>query len=333
MPVTPATLVNSRACSGRSARRSRRARAALRAARPSTARAATRRILSSSFIRLTRVCRRPAVSTRIGSRPLRLPRLDRVEHHGRRIGAFARADDVDAGALRPDLELLDGRGAKRVGGARRAAACPTLQQFASLPTVVVLPVPLTPTISMTCGVAVRSRRLRHRREDRADLVLDQSRRLSPSPVCCLDGGDDPLGRGDADVGRDQQLLERLDRVDVDRPSLRARRVRPAGRSRRTARRSAAWFWTALREGDRKIPFDLRRLPVRPLRPQHQLLDAPRRRCGAGEHLRHLRGDRQLDAVRAPSASAASVVRTPSATIFMPARTSASGRPRASSTPT
>ncbi len=37
--------------------------------------------------------------------------------------------------------------------------------------------------------------------------------------------------------------------------------------------------------------------------------------------------------RAPSASAASVVRTPSATIFMPARMSGSERPRASSRPT
>ena len=55
---------------------------------------------------------------------------------------------------------------------------------------------------------------------------------------------------------------------------------------------------------------------------------------AGQQLGHLRRDRQLDAVarrRAPSA--ASVVRTPSATIFMPARTSCSERPRASSMPT
>ena len=79
--------------------------------------AAMRRILSSSCIRLTRVCRRPAVSTSTGSRPLRLGRGDRIEHDRGRIGALSRADHVDAGALAQISELLDGRGAKRVGRA------------------------------------------------------------------------------------------------------------------------------------------------------------------------------------------------------------------------
>ena len=37
----------------------------------------------------------------------------------------------------------------------------------------------------------------------------------------------PLGRGDADVGRDQQLFERLDRLDVDRTRPLLRLVRAA----------------------------------------------------------------------------------------------------------
>src|SRR5918996_4699 len=46
------------------------------------------------------------------------------EHDSGGIGARARADDVHAGAVRPNLELLDGGGAKRVCGAdeRRLAA-------------------------------------------------------------------------------------------------------------------------------------------------------------------------------------------------------------------
>ena len=47
----------------------------------------------------------------------RLGRRDRVERHRRRIGARLRAHEIDAGALGPDRELLDRRGAKRVGRA------------------------------------------------------------------------------------------------------------------------------------------------------------------------------------------------------------------------
>ena len=105
---------------------------------------------------------------------LRLAGRDRVEHDRRRIGAFARAHHVDAGAPRPDLELLDGRGAKGIGGAdQRPLALRLLSRFASLPTVVVLPVPLTPTISMTCGGVGDDDRRVDRGEDGADLLLDQ----------------------------------------------------------------------------------------------------------------------------------------------------------------
>ena len=44
-------------------------------------------------------------------------RLDRVERDGRRVGAARAADELGAGALGPDLELLLRRGAERVRGA------------------------------------------------------------------------------------------------------------------------------------------------------------------------------------------------------------------------
>src|SRR5688572_20490064 len=54
-------------------------------------------------------------------------------------------------------------------------------------------------------------------EDFADLVLHEIAQALATPSTSSDGVDDALGRGDADVGRDQQLLERFDRVHVHRP--------------------------------------------------------------------------------------------------------------------
>mgnify|MGYP003694550883 CR=1 FL=1 len=94
---------------------------------------------------------------------------------GRRIGALPRARTMlDAGAPRPDLELLDGGGAERVGGTNRAVARPScFSRFASLPTVVVLPVPLTPTISDDLRMVLDGDRTIDRVEDAPDLLLDQ----------------------------------------------------------------------------------------------------------------------------------------------------------------
>ena len=50
----------------------------------------------------------------------RAPGLDRVEGDGRRVGAAGAADEVGARPLGPDLELLLGRGAERVGRADAA---------------------------------------------------------------------------------------------------------------------------------------------------------------------------------------------------------------------
>ena len=45
-----------------------------------------------------------------------------VEERGGRVAALAGLDDVDAGALRPDFELLDGGGAEGIGCAEQDGA-------------------------------------------------------------------------------------------------------------------------------------------------------------------------------------------------------------------
>jgi hypothetical protein len=65
-------------------------------------------------------------------------------------------------------------------------------------------------------MSVRSRHL-DAIEDLADLLLDQITQALAVARPRPDGGDDGFGRGESDVGRDQQLLERLDGLDVDGP--------------------------------------------------------------------------------------------------------------------
>jgi len=48
-------------------------------------------------------------------------------------------NQIDARALRPNFQLLDGGGAKRVGGAQKNLAASPRKRCASLPMVVVLP--------------------------------------------------------------------------------------------------------------------------------------------------------------------------------------------------
>ena len=83
--------------------------------------------------------------------PARARRLDGVECDRSRIGAAAGADEVGSGALGPDLELLLGGGAERVGSTEHDRAPVSASFAASLPIVVVFPVPLTPTTRITRG--------------------------------------------------------------------------------------------------------------------------------------------------------------------------------------
>ena len=76
----------------------------------------TRTIFSSSPISSVRFCRRPAVSTSTTSTPCVLAAVERVEGEARRIGARLARHHAGAGALAPDLELIDGGGAEGVAG-------------------------------------------------------------------------------------------------------------------------------------------------------------------------------------------------------------------------
>ena len=76
----------------------------------------------------------------------------RVEGEARRVGALLARDDARAGALAPDLQLLDRGGAERVAGGEHDRPCLRRANLAaSLPMVVVLPEPLTPTTRITNG--------------------------------------------------------------------------------------------------------------------------------------------------------------------------------------
>ena len=77
--------------------------------------------------------------------PASLPSLNSIEDDRGRVGAGARAHDVDRRAPRPRLDLVDGRRAKRVGCTDQRVSPSQRQRCASFATVVVLPVPLTPT--------------------------------------------------------------------------------------------------------------------------------------------------------------------------------------------
>ena len=77
--------------------------------------------------------------------------LDAVEDHRARVAALGPADDLDARALGPRRELLGGGGAERVAGGEQHERPSSTCWLASLPIVVVLPTPLTPTNIHTFG--------------------------------------------------------------------------------------------------------------------------------------------------------------------------------------
>ena len=134
---------------------------------------ATRRTLRSSSIRL-RLGVQPTGGVGehevdvAGRRP-----LDAVEDHRAGVAALVAADELGSAALGPRVQLLGGGGAERVaGGHQHAAALVAAAAAPTLPIVVVLPTPLTPTNSHTFGDARPRRprsaaRGRRRRADRS----------------------------------------------------------------------------------------------------------------------------------------------------------------------
>jgi hypothetical protein len=53
-------------------------------------------------------------------------------------------------------------------------------------------------------------------ENGADLLLHQIAEALAAARACFHGADDPIRRRDTNVRGDQQLLERIDRIDIDR---------------------------------------------------------------------------------------------------------------------
>ncbi len=102
-------------------------------------------------MRLTRVCSRPAVSTRIGSRPFAFP--DVIASNTTAAGsAPSRARTTSTPARAAQISSCSTAAARNVSAAQMSGFSPSLfNRFASLPTVVVFPVPFTPTIKTTFG--------------------------------------------------------------------------------------------------------------------------------------------------------------------------------------
>ena len=98
------------------------------------------------------MCRRPAVSTRTTSTPARAPSTTASKATLAGSAPSRPADDRRSRRAWPSLQLLDGRGAEGVGRRTISTVLPSpTGRGASLPMVVVLPVPLTPTIIHTAG--------------------------------------------------------------------------------------------------------------------------------------------------------------------------------------
>ncbi len=148
-------------------------------------------------------------------------RLNRVEHDRRRIRSLFRADDIHVRALGPDRELLDRGRAERVSGAHKGLLTRSFEEIRQLADGRRLAGAVDADNQRHLRmVPVRRGRLVHCVEDAPDLVLDEIAQAFAAVRARADGGDNLFGGGDADVGGNQQLLERFDRIDVDFPGAR-----------------------------------------------------------------------------------------------------------------
>ena len=149
--------------------------------------------------------------------------LHGVEDHGTGIAPLGAAHDLDAGALRPLVELLGGGGPEGVARGQSTERPAAFWRRATLPMVVVFPTPFTPTKSHTHvpsppkrelgaagGVERSPQVLAQRRDDRVGAA--QLTVVHPGAQVLEQGG----GRGHADVGTQQGLFEVVPRLVVDR---------------------------------------------------------------------------------------------------------------------
>ena len=194
-----------------------------------------------------------------GIEPSRLRRRHGVEGDRARIGARPLGDDRARRAARPRRAAA--RSPPRGTCQRRQApgSVPRpCRRCASLAMVVVLPVPLTPTNRITDGAAPSSKRSRPGPGQAiADLGAQRATRVLAAPAAvALEAGarglDELEGRGSADVGGDERLLDlvpgRLGGGAIPAPRIvRSRAPRPDGRARSpmpAGSRMAAARWPA-----------------------------------------------------------------------------------------
>ena len=114
-------------------------------------RSTTRLTLPSSSIRPVLVCSRPAVSTSTTSTPVSMPRL--TASNAMAAGSPPSGPrTVSAPTRDPHVCSWSAAAARKVSAAPSSTVRPSATRTrASLPQVVVLPVPFTPTTSTTAG--------------------------------------------------------------------------------------------------------------------------------------------------------------------------------------
>ena len=140
---------------------------------------------------------------------------------------------------RPRSRLVAGRGAERIGGGEDDASAGSRLRVASLPMVVVLPVPLTPTIRTTAGGSPGPRAASPRvvaRTARSAHVGPRLRRHRARPARGLDD----LGGKRADVAGDRALLDLVPvsgSIALSTSSPRRRAMKPLRLRRRPFSRS------------------------------------------------------------------------------------------------
>ncbi len=155
----------------------------------------------------------------------RLARRDGVEDDGRRVGARARPDEIHPRARRPDLELLHGSRAERIGGADEGRPPAVLDEARQLADGRRLARAVDADDHHDVWpMAVGGGHIGGAK-DLEDLGLDEIAQRRVPAIPGADGVDDALCRGDADVSRDQRLLECVDRLDVDRSASLLGRIR------------------------------------------------------------------------------------------------------------
>ena len=192
----------------------------------------TLRTLRSSSIRCCWVCRRPAVSmiTTSAPRALAASMASKATAPG---SEPASPRTRSPSARRAHSSSCSAAAARKVSPAASSTVLPSSWRRcqAILPMVVVLPLPLTPTMRITVGSWVRSMVSSSKRAVSAS--SSRRRRVRSSPLCSSPEPASPSSRstiaaggGRADVGVDQRLLQVLEGLVVERLEHRGLQLGP-----------------------------------------------------------------------------------------------------------